>query len=412
MIGCVTVAAMSILFGLSTNIEMALVARLFLGLFNPIWSTAKTLVSELCSREHEARAMGLTAGCWSLGMVFGPMLGGLLANPAKLYPDTFGGIGIFEEFPYLLPNLVTAGMGIAACGLVYVFLPETLYEHVSGDGHMSEGAKPTQRGATIVELLNTPGVTPALTAYFVLCFIDLSFNEIVPLWAISSQVVGGLSMEQKSIGFLMTFTGCLLVVYTFVLYPLIVEWLGRVYSYRIGQVVFIPFCLSITLLSHMSLDSPFMFPLLVIFFAVAKACCSLGNSSLGLIINRSVAKEKRASINGLSMGVGSASKAIGPMVSAYIFAWSISGNGLSFPFDYHLIYIILAGLAVVCVSLPLVYKETDHTAPEPLTGSSEERDEVEMKIGNDVDADSAPLLRSDGYSTSASDKLSSKYGAV
>jgi MFS family permease len=86
IVGCCSVCSMSLLFGLSTNFVVAVLARFFLGVFNPIWGIAKTLISELVSPEHESRAMGLTTGVWSLGLVFGPSIGGLLANPALLYP--------------------------------------------------------------------------------------------------------------------------------------------------------------------------------------------------------------------------------------------------------------------------------------------------------------------------------------
>ena len=317
------------MFGMSTSLWMMIVSRVLLGLFNPIWGIAKTLVSELCSRKYEARAMGLTASCWSLGVVVGPVIGGFLANPGKLYPqvftennaETFMLVRLLIDYPYLLPNLVV-GMfsGVAGC-LVYWCLPETLAEHPSP---ALGGAAVTKRGASVRELLHAPGVSFALTAYFVLSFIDLSFSEIIPLWAIASVAAGGLGMEQQRIGFLMTFTGCLQVAYTMVFYPIIVEYWGRIQSFRKGQMLFIPFCLGITVLNEFPSDSLSQFVLLVLMFAIARACCSLGNSSIGLIVNRCVQKEQRASINGLSMGIGSMAKAIGPMVSTYLFAWSIN----------------------------------------------------------------------------------------
>ena len=327
MIGCLCITTMSIVFGMSTSFWMMLTSRVLLGLFNPIWGVAKTLVSELCSRRHEARAMGLTASCWSLGVVVGPMIGGFLANPAMLYPSQFDRLydeapflaNLFVQYPYLLPNMVVALCSCVGGCLIYLFLPETLSHSQS-----SSGVEAKKRGATINELLNTPGVSYALSAYFVLSFVDLSFSEIIPIWAIASIAAGGLGMKQKRIGFLMTFTGCLQVVYTMILYPVIVNYLGRVQSLRKGQMFFIPFCLGITLLSELEKGSLAQFIILVFMFAIARACCSLGNSSIGLIVNRCVLKEQRASINGLSMGIGSMAKAIGPMLSTYLFAWSIN----------------------------------------------------------------------------------------
>lgn len=38
----------------------------------------------------------------------GPILGGLLADPAGNYPATFGSIAWLNQWPYALPNLVSA----------------------------------------------------------------------------------------------------------------------------------------------------------------------------------------------------------------------------------------------------------------------------------------------------------------
>lgn len=396
MIGCVTITTMSVMFGMSTSLWMMICSRVFLGLFNPIWGIAKTLVSELCSRKYEARAMGLTASCWSLGVVLGPVIGGFLANPAKLYPNVFADKGqetswlIVQliQYPYLLPNLVVGLFSFVACCLVYLCLPETLTVHP----HSNDSGEAKKRGATIRELLNTPGVSSALTALFVLSLIDLSFSEIIPLWAIASVGAGGLGMEQQRIGFLMTFTGCLQVAYTMIFYPIIVGYLGRVQSFYRGQQFFIPFCLGITLLNQFKSGSFTQFVLLVFIFAIARACCSLGNSSIGLIVNRCVQKEQRASINGLSMGIGSMAKAVGPMASTYMFAWSINrssnGDRRGFPLDVHMIFIFFTILSIVCIFLPLVYYETDEEL---------EMSKIEMKKASNTDPEddadsSSPLL--------------------
>ena len=49
----------------------------------------------------------MVTACWSLGMVLGSIIGGLLANPCDLYPEIFGQSHIFATYPYLLPNLGT-----------------------------------------------------------------------------------------------------------------------------------------------------------------------------------------------------------------------------------------------------------------------------------------------------------------
>lgn len=47
-IGCLGVMVFSLLFGLSSSIEMAVLVRLAMGLANPLAGLVKTLVSEIC----------------------------------------------------------------------------------------------------------------------------------------------------------------------------------------------------------------------------------------------------------------------------------------------------------------------------------------------------------------------------
>jgi hypothetical protein len=46
--------------------------------------------------------------CANIGVIIGPMLGGLTSDPVANYPGLFGGIAWLERFPYSLPNLISA----------------------------------------------------------------------------------------------------------------------------------------------------------------------------------------------------------------------------------------------------------------------------------------------------------------
>jgi MFS family permease len=54
-IASLAVASMSLLFGLSVNVYMAIGARFCLGLMNPITGLIKTVVSKLCIEKHQQR---------------------------------------------------------------------------------------------------------------------------------------------------------------------------------------------------------------------------------------------------------------------------------------------------------------------------------------------------------------------
>ena len=81
----------SILFGLAKSFQVAVLARFLMGFGNAIVATTKTVIPELVPQSFRSRAMASTSGCWYIGMVVGPVIGGLLARPALQYPSLFCG---------------------------------------------------------------------------------------------------------------------------------------------------------------------------------------------------------------------------------------------------------------------------------------------------------------------------------
>jgi MFS family permease len=115
-----------LLFGFSTNLPMALIARALGGLLNGNIGVLQTTVAELVTAEkHQARAYSIMPFVWCLGTIIGSSLGGVLAEPVKNYPSLFKPGSIFESYPYLLPNLVCAGVVIFGLIVGTLFLEET-----------------------------------------------------------------------------------------------------------------------------------------------------------------------------------------------------------------------------------------------------------------------------------------------
>ena len=338
---------------------------------NPLWGIAKTLVSELCPPKHEARGMGLTSGCWSLGLVVGPACGGLLASPATLYPRVFGSVEVLVKYPYLLPNLVTAAFGLMGLLLIGLFFPETLHNGTRDASPSPANPPPASsvsvgtdqtRGASMMELCRTPGVMSCLLAYLVISFNSIVFDEVVPLWSMASPRKGGLGLEQVSIGHMLTITGVALTLYTFTLYPMVANKLGDRLGFRVSMLVFGPITVAVTFLHSHHLGPSVRFTLLVVLYTIAKAATALGFSSMALMTNHCVGQEKRASLNGLTMTFGSIAKALGPLSGALVFAWSLN-SPYSFPLDFHLIFLILMAMSGVAVVMHLPASTTQTQKP-------------------------------------------------
>lgn len=61
---------------------------------------------------------------FNVGVVIGPILGGILSDPAGSYPDLFGNTEFFRRFPYATPNLLSAFFLFCAMLSVWLFLEE------------------------------------------------------------------------------------------------------------------------------------------------------------------------------------------------------------------------------------------------------------------------------------------------
>jgi hypothetical protein len=73
---------------------------------------------------------------FNIGVIIGPILGGLLADPAGTYPKHFGNIEWLKKYPYAPPNILSAFILFCAAtglffGLSEVCIPPELYVHLS-----------------------------------------------------------------------------------------------------------------------------------------------------------------------------------------------------------------------------------------------------------------------------------------
>lgn len=90
---------------------------------------------------------------------------------------------------------------------------------------------------------------------------------------------------------------------------------------------------------------------LYILFAAIQSCML---TAVGLAINNTVTLSQLGSANGMAQAAVSLFRAIGPAMCGAIFGWS-TNNGLSFPLDTHLLFIIISCLGVICLALMYIY---------------------------------------------------------
>ena len=72
--------------------------RFLFGLLTSVVPISKLMTAELLGPEKAVIGMALLPGTRAVGTIIGPAIGGLLVQPAVLYPSTFSPTGVFGRY--------------------------------------------------------------------------------------------------------------------------------------------------------------------------------------------------------------------------------------------------------------------------------------------------------------------------
>lgn len=97
-----------ILFAFTHSYWMLLISRIIAGIGGSSIGVAQAFIADVTTREERSKGMGLIGAAFGLGFVFGPLIGGLLA-----------------EYGYMITGFASAGFSIIAFVLTLILLPES-----------------------------------------------------------------------------------------------------------------------------------------------------------------------------------------------------------------------------------------------------------------------------------------------
>ncbi|WPH02642.1 Hypothetical protein R9X50_00550700 [Acrodontium crateriforme] len=136
LIGLLGTAVGSLGFGFSKSFHAAVFWRCVGGILNGNIGVMRTMISEMVEdKKFLSRAFLLLPMTFNIGVIIGPLLGGLLADPVGSYPGIFGpggtvggtdGVWWLTKWPYALPNVVNAGFLLLSATALIFGLEETL----------------------------------------------------------------------------------------------------------------------------------------------------------------------------------------------------------------------------------------------------------------------------------------------
>ncbi|KAJ4412874.1 hypothetical protein N0V85_003651 [Neurospora sp. IMI 360204] len=209
------------MFGMAKTISQMILFRCLAGVFAGTIVTIRTMISEHSTVKTQARAFSWFAFAGNLGILFGPLIGGALADPAGQYPGLFGNIQFFKDYPYALPSFAVGAIGVTAVLVTAFLAEETLKKDIFGGGSDTEESDAPAKPApmTTWDLLKSPGVPIVLYTYGHVMLLAQSYTAIVPVFWFTRIDLGGLGFTPLQISLLMGLNGLAQAIWILLVFP-------------------------------------------------------------------------------------------------------------------------------------------------------------------------------------------------
>ncbi|OAK94159.1 MFS general substrate transporter [Phaeosphaeriaceae sp. SRC1lsM3a] len=392
LLGLINTMWTMILWGTSTSLTQALIARGLEGLGNGNVGILRTTVAEMCPwKELQPLAFSVMPMVWTVGAVIGPSLGGLLSNPLRVDPKQPRGSAFLERFPYILPNITASTFFAVGIITGWLFLRETLEskKHQQDLG-LRTGAKLTsfvrktfglgkekeslgtereplltqakvshdedeQLHGVALDIIKeeAPRIRDVLSyqtslnllVYTLLAFYTMAYDQLLPVFMhhppqspgdpdvkLPFKFHGGFGIDSQRIGLIFTIFAIGSTVWQFVFFPPIVRYLGVLHCLRISLLIF-PFVYFLTPFISIIAD-PTMKEVAMVTLLMIRG---LGGTfafptSTIMITNSAESLRVLGTINGIATSLAAVGRAVGPALGGGLFSWGVKRGYVIVPF--------------------------------------------------------------------------------
>ncbi|KAI1770037.1 MFS general substrate transporter [Hypoxylon cercidicola] len=376
VLSLVGIAVSTSFFGLSRSIGQMIVLRCLAGVFAGTIVTIRTMIAEHSTPRTQARSFSWFAFSGNLGIFFGPLIGGALADPAHQYPNVFGGVPFFEEYPYALSSIVVGCVGLTAVVTSAVFIDETLPKtrKAASGSDDNEANTPPKPAISTLDLLKAPGVGIVLHNYGHAMLLGLAYSAIVPVFWFTTPALGGFGFSPLQISLFLCLTGFGQALWLLLAFPPLQHRFGTNGVLRACGIAYPFFMIIMPLLNLLLVQgthaADIAFWVLTSATLVAGTGVSMSFTAVQLALNDvSPSPEILGTLNALALTIVSGLRAFSPILFTSLFAIGIKQHIFWGYLVWLVLTVIAVGFTVATRFLPAASeKDYDREAVEPEQG--------------------------------------------
>mmetsp|Transcript_5488 Transcript_5488/g.14737 ORF Transcript_5488/g.14737 Transcript_5488/m.14737 type:complete len:581 (-) Transcript_5488:269-2011(-) len=376
LVGSLGASCAALFFGTSKSVLQAALSRFVGGMLNGNIAVLKSVIGDTTDASNQARGFSLMSLMWGFGSVLAPAVGGLLARPAdnaalaKALPKALveRPRGLFVRYPYLLPCAVQFVVGMIACAVCALFLPETRWGFRTSSLRSKTQKPPRLRGRDDDRVVNADvpmddleavplddgGASSASEAddtlregaetdaaeessvwankqamlstvlYGVVAFTWTINDEVFPLFCASAARHGGMAFSSSQIGLALGWCGAILIVYQLAAFPALVARCGLLPLFR-SSALSAGLVFMILPISGLAAQRDARLGWAILLLALLMytvSGCGCFTCVMVLVNNSASTAAQRGKVNGMGQTFASLARAIGPALAGAL--WSVS----------------------------------------------------------------------------------------
>jgi len=183
---CLIINALGyVIFAFTSSYLLLLFSRVVAGIGGSSISVAQAYIADVTTKENRSKGMGLIGSAFGLGFVFGPLIGGYLA-----------------EYGYMVTGLAAGGFSLIAFVVTLLFLPESLTKSEESISEEQFTKRKLIDFEALKKVFSEPGRAVFIILFFILVF---SFANIYGTFALLGIQVYGFTDLQN--GYIFGITG-------------------------------------------------------------------------------------------------------------------------------------------------------------------------------------------------------------
>ena len=273
-----------LLLGFSTTVILLIAARLIDGLLGSNMTVSQAYISDIVKPKHRTKVYGYSSGIFGVGLIFGPLIGGVLS-----------------QINYSVPMFFAAAITLVSILLV-LFLPETITKNKEKFSLGFNNIVPVNEAKRYAK---TPHVRNHLLIFFIYGLGLHLFISNFSVWAQNQ-----LHVDVTQVSYYMTWIGILRVIIQTVLIARILRALGEDRMLRTGIVA------TIITMVGLAISADYMFVFVPLIFLAYGTGVSRPILTSKLV--NSVTKKETATLLGVNNSLNSIAQIVTPIVGGFV----------------------------------------------------------------------------------------------